>query len=234
MNFLLILAFSIVISTLSLTILACIYYYLQLHGKHDDLQKQNLYLKRHISEKGIEKINLAREKAFKLISDASVQADEILKKAEVLKSDTDKQLKDELLDLTRRQKEELTRASQNLQTSFVEAINHLQQEDINIIKNITKDIESAALNEVQKFEKQLHDETIGQQEVIDQKIQDAFAKANFDIEEYKKAKVSEADKRLYDLLQAAAKEVIGKRLSYEDHGDLIMSALEEVKMKMGA
>ncbi len=233
MNLLLILAFSTVISTLSLAILACIFYYLKLHEKHDELIKQNLYLKQHISEKGLEKINVAREKASKIITDASIQADEILKKAETLKSDTGKQLADELIELTRKQKDELTKAAENLRTSFLDVISHLQEEDINILENVTKDIENAAINEVQKFEKQLHDATIGQQEVIDQKIQDAFAKANFDIEEYKKTKAGEADKKLHALLQSAAKEVIGKSLSYEDHKDIIMSALEDVKAQMG-
>lgn len=232
MDILLIIALSVVLGTLSLTLTVFIYYYLKLHSKFDELYKQNVYLKYHFSEKGLQKLNNAHEKSSKIIRDAILQAEEIIKKAELLKLDANKGFADELRQISQRQKEALKTQSDELQSAFLDAIKHLENEDINKFQNISKDIENIALNEIQKFEKQLHDETIGGQNIIDQKIQDAFAKANFEIQEYKKEKISQADKEVFQILKKISKQILRKQLNYDEHKALIMTALEDAKKEM--
>lgn len=232
MDILLTISLSIVLATLGLVIISLIFYYLRLHRKYDEVYKQNLYLKHHFSEKSLEKLNSAHEKSSKIVAEAISQAEEIIQKAELLKDTRDKEFSKELIELSRIQKEALKTKLSELQSGFLEEISNLKEDDINLFQNITKDIEDVATSEIQKFEKQLHDETIGGQSIVEQKINDAFAKANFEIIEYKKEKIEKADKEVFDILQTIAKNLLHKELSYEDHKDLIMEALEDAKKEM--
>jgi hypothetical protein len=232
MSSLFFLIFALIILLLGVVILVYGFYYSKVLSRLNQVQKQNLYLRFHIQEKSLEKINTAKDKSLKIITDATSQAEEILKRAEVLKTDTNENARQELEALSSQQKEFLTKASDDLVGTFKEAIEQSREEDINVLKNITKDIEHVAENEVKEFEKQLRQETIGQENIVDKKIQEAFAKAQEEIDIYKKSKIAEIDQDIYTILQAVTKDVIGKHLSFQDQKDLIMAALERAKSEM--
>ena len=232
MNTYVFIIFGLIYILLGSAIVVVVVYYSRLLEKYQQVQKQNIYLRFHVTQKGLEKINIAREKSLKIIQDAALQAEEIVRRAEILKTDTNEKAKIELASLTNLQKDALAKASADLLSVYEEAIKHLNDDDINILKNVTKNIEGLALEEVKQFEKQLHDETVGQQEVVDKKIQEAFGKAEEELAAYKKEKLLAIDHEVYELLKRVTKDVIGKRLSFDDQRELVMAALERAKKEM--
>lgn len=229
-----ILLFSLLIVTLGVVVITLGFYYTNLVAKFNQLQKQNLYLKFHLQDKSLSKLNTTKEKALKILADASEQAANILKQADVLKSEMGEEAKQDLSELTNKQKEALLKATEELKSGFSELLKQIEEEDINLFKSVTKDIENITSTEVRGFEKRLHDETIGQQNTIDQKVKEAFERANQEIETYKKEKMEAVDKQVFSLLQQVAKDVLGKRLTNEDHRQLIMDALKRAKTELEA
>lgn len=229
MDILYILVFSVSLSTLGIGLIILSYFYTHLSSKFQKVEKENIYLRYHMSEKSLEKVNTAREKSLQIINNAISQANEIVNKAEYLKTDTNTQLMQELAELTRKQQEALIEASKDLHLSFVDALQKIEEEDINIFQNITKDIEGIASGEIKNFEKILHDETIGRENVIEEKTEAAFVKITEEINAYKKDRLANANKEINEILRKVSKEVLGKTMSTDDHRDLIMAALDRVK-----
>lgn len=229
MELLTILIFSISLSTLGIALLVISYFYLHLASKYHRIQKENMYMRYHMSEKSLQKVNVAREKSLQIIGQAMNQAEDIVKKAELLKVNANSALADELTQLTKLQKDTLTKEAGQLYTAFQNAITHVRDEDIQIFRNISKDIENITLNEMKDFEKRLHDETVGKEEVITQKTNEALRKANEEIASYKAKRMNDASIEVDQLLSEIAKEVLRKSLSRTEHMDIIRDAVERVK-----
>lgn len=182
-----------------------------------------------MSEKSLSKVNVAREKSLQIIGQAMNQAEDIVKKAELLKADANSTLAHELSELTKLQKDTLTKEAGNLYTAFQNAITYVRDEDIQVFRNISKDIENITLNEMKDFERRLHDETVGKEEVVAEKTNEALKKANEEIEAYKMKRLNDASREVNRMLSEITKEVLRKSLSRADHTDLIMAAVERVK-----
>ncbi len=207
-------------------------YYARLFMKLHKTQKEVTYLRFHLQEKSLEKINAARDRSLKILSDASMQAEQILSQADLLKKDMNMDVRKQLEALTKKQKETLTESSGRLLQEFQQLVKDLTNEDINIYKDVTKDIERVTIEEVKSFEERLHNETIGQEKIVDQKIEEAFEKTKQEIENYKKEKLASVDSEVESILQEVTKEVLGKRLSFQDHQDIIKAALEKAKQEI--
>ncbi len=195
-------------------------------------QKENTYLKFHVQEKSLEKINATRERSLKIITEATLQAEDILKQAAFLKKDTDQELQMHLDSLAKQQKETLLHSSEAILKEFEELLEQLKIEDINIYKSATKDIERVTLDEVKSFEQQLKQETTGQQKIVEEKIQQAFIHAQQEIDTYKKERLEKITTEIEALLQEVTKDVLGKRLSFQDHQELIREAITKAEEKM--
>lgn len=234
MNTITLLILGAIIAILTIVILGVCYYYGMLVHKFSKVQKENLYLRYHMQEKSLGKINEAREKAMKIVQDAALQADEILKKTQVFQTDTSQNLQQELHELTAKQKEALLKASEQLSSSFAESIKQLEDEDINLFKNASKGIEEATLKEVEEFKTHLTADTVGSQKKVDDKVQEAFHQALEDVEGYKAQRLKTIDDELFRILSDVTKEIIGKRLSYDDQKELLTHSLAKVKQEINA
>lgn len=223
---------SFVLAVLGIGIIVFGYLYAALLSKYNQLQKQNLYLRFHVQEKSLQKVNKAKERSLEIIADAAMQAEALLQQAELFKSENTEHTKSAISELKSKQKEALLKASDDLRREFDEAIKHLQEEDINLLRNITKDIENIASENIKTFENRLQAETVGQQLKVDEQIKEAFLKANQTIEDYKKEKMTELDARITALVIAVTKDVIKKELDNDDHRSFILSALQKAKQEM--
>lgn len=217
------------VTLLTVIIIGLTYYYFSLLKKFSKAQKENLYLRFHLQEKGLIKVNQARDKAMKIIQDATSQADEIIKKTHFAESDASESFKKQLEGLTTKQKEALDKASQELTSSFNLAIQDIQKEDTDLIKNSAAEMNKAVEHHVEELKDQLANETVNSQKSVDDKIQEAFTKAKEDIEKYKTERIGKIDQELSHVLAEVTKDIVGKRLSYEDHKDLILASLEKAK-----
>lgn len=219
-SFLLIAIFGIAVFVMSIS-------YRKLLKQVSHLQKENIYMKFHMQEKGLERVNQAREKAMGIIAAASAQAQEILTQAELLTSDTNNAAKQQLEELTKKQKATLDKSAEELHATFTDVINQVKEQDINLFKNITKDIESITLKEVQTFEQQLTQQTVGVQKTVESRVEEAYAKAHQEIEAYKKEKMAAVDRHMYEIVQLVAKDVISENLTMELHQELVRTSLKK-------
>jgi hypothetical protein len=234
MNTIILLLFGIIIGILAIVIVCVCYYYAVLVRKLSKTQKENVYLRFHVQEKSLGKINEARSKALKIVQDATLQAEELLKKTQFIQTDTTDAFQKQLAELTNKQKEALVQASQELTTSFDETIKQLEEDDINIFKNTSKELEVSALEEVDSFRKQLAENTVDSQKVIDDKVQEAFHHALEEVEVYKTKRIQTIDNELFRILSDVTKEIIGKRLTFDDQKELLKHSLEKVKEEIDA
>lgn len=226
------LAFIIVI--LSVVIIAVGFYYSKLVIKLNHIQKENLYLRYHVQEKSLQKINNAKDRSTQIIADAAKQAEEILKNAEVLKTQISDESKQEFIGLAKRQSEALRNAAEELHKAFNQSMQEVRDEDINLFKNTTKDIENITVQEIKSFEDKLHQETIGKEQLVEQKVNEAFSKAQSEIEVYKQNKLAEVDRKIFTVLEKATREVLRKTLNLDDHRELILAAVKKAKSELPA
>jgi hypothetical protein len=187
-----------------------------------------------VQEKSLGKLNDAKDKALKIVQDATIQAEEMLKKTQLVQTDTNEEFRKQLQDLTAKQKDALTNASAELTHSFDETIKQLEQDDVNVFKSASKDIEAATLQQVEAFKKQLTTQTVDSQKQVDDKVQQAFHHALEEVEIYKTNRMKVIDAELFRILSDVTKEIIGKRLTYDDQKELLKHSLEKVKQEIDA
>ncbi len=88
------------------------------------------------------------------------------------------------------------------------------------------DFAATESNEMGKF-------IIKQQEAITKESQyhvaNMLLKAEKEVEDYKKNRVEQVDEQVRDIVFRAAKEVIGRSISFSEHEDLVNKALERAK-----
>lgn len=228
----LLILFSLIVVLLGSVIVAFGFFYSNLLNKFENAEKQNQFLRFHLQEKSLQKINAARDKSLGIIADATQQAEEILKRAEIMKSTANEQVMNELHDLSQKQKDALQSASTDLVSSFEEAVKQIQQTDKGLLSDTVKQMQEVAAGEVKSFGEKLHQETVGQEKMIDQKVEEAYKKAQDELDDYKKERLEKIDKDISLMIQAITKDIFGKSLSLENHKDLILQAIEKAKKEM--
>lgn len=163
----------------------------------------------------------AQKRASLLLDEARERALAIIEQAAIVRDDA---------------KEEVRRAmqatSQDLLAKYHGMLDDLKEENINLFKNVSKDIKEGAVHEVGDFQTGLHQETIAAQKLVEEKIRLAWEKAEKEIEAYKQEKLKAIDDSLDRVLQFVTKRLLGKTISLQDHEDLVLKALEEAKDKL--
>lgn len=149
----------------------------------------------------------ARDKATKMIEEARDKAMLILNQANLQASGNQQELDKKLRDVAEKQLE-------------------VYKE---IVQNISKEIETEAMGEIDGFKKLLQQETSGVQQTVAQRIDQQYVEATRQIEAYKGAKMKEFDVRAEDVAREFCKIVVGKTLTFDDQTELIKQALEEAK-----
>jgi len=99
----------------------------------------------------------------------------------------------------------------------------------NVIKKVSRDFESGAEDEVKGFRKSLEVEAVGVEKAVADRVEQEFATAKQQIDEYKKYRLAKLDGEIDEIVSNTVKKVIGKVIPMEEHKKLIISALEEAK-----
>ena len=99
----------------------------------------------------------------------------------------------------------------------------------NVIKKVSRDFEYGAEDEVKGFRKSLEVEAVGVEKAVADRVEQEFATAKQQIDEYKKYRLAKLDGEIDEIVSNTVKKVIGKVIPMEEHKKLIISALEEAK-----
>jgi ribosomal protein S17E len=104
------------------------------------------------------------------------------------------------------------------------------------IQKIISEISRQAAEEVKKTSETLSEELAQKFGEIYQlakgTLNNKVTEAEKEIEDYKKERFKEIDRRVYQILGKVAKETIGKTIDLSDHEKLVMEALEKAKKEI--
>lgn len=151
------------------------------------------------------------EEARKLILNAQLQATEVIKNAEV-------------------KAQELINASEIFSKEYKEKFQlSLEQETNKMLSNMSKNISTQVDNEINALHKAMIVETAKVRESVGKSITEAYAGAQAQVEEYKKAAIERVNSSIFEIVSAASKKVLKEGLTRAQQEKLVLRALEEAK-----
>lgn len=224
----------IIAFVLGLGLVVLIVFYAQLFNKLHLIQKDEEKLKQQIIKKEEEVLDRASEKAEEIITEAVDKAQEILGSTALFNEKAKSILDRKLESVSKNQAGMLERSSLDLLKDYEKAIEELKQDNINLFRNISKNIEIYASRELKDFKDTLEKETIDSQKIVGQKIEEEFKKAEEDLRLYKEARLKKIDESIFELLKTISEMTIGKTLNPQQHEELIIEALEKVKRNLAS
>lgn len=231
---LLFLGLIIVIFVLGLTLAGVVYSYTNTLKELEDSKKEQDNLRENANRKAAAILTHARDKAAEIMNEAAEKVKQILSDTEVLNEESKNLLKTQLISASQAQIAEMKATSQKLLEDYNEELDDLRKEDIDLFKNISKDIEKDALDEERNFKEILRAETLDSQKIISKKIEEDFVQVQAEIKIYKEAELKKVDDSIYKVISAVSKIVIGEAISLEKHQDLVMEALKKAKADISA
>lgn len=131
------------------------------------------------------------------------------------------------------QQKTLLDTSKQLLESYKKDMDKLNNDNINILNNISKDIVRYSNSQLEDFKRMLQEETLSSQKIVGDKIEKDYNELQKKLEAYKEEKLKKVDENIIDILLVISKQTIGRTLSFEDHRDLILEALDKAKQKGG-
>ncbi len=196
-------------------------------------EQQKYSLRQHLQERSASLIEEAQEKALVIITDANSKAQLLLENTNLLENDAKENFKKGLFSLTIDQQQALQVASEQLKKQYRTTIDAIQQENINVLKTVSKDIESDIDTELKDFTKALRDETIDSQKIAQQKIEASYKDTEQAVEKYRTERLQKVDENIFQVLRFVSLKAFGKALSLETQQELVLEALNEAKKQKG-
>lgn len=209
------------------------------------------FLKREQQRTQQEIINDAYTEAYKIIDNAKKQSLSLIKDANSKAQETLLQGKEVSQDVRNQWEKKLTEISQELSASFENSTNSIlsfyedliekqKKEGHALLTTTSREIEEEVLDEVGEFKdtleeeshifsNNLHQQTVGLEKQLSDKLQKEFENAQKDIALYKKHRLEEVDQTIVQIVEKVAREVIGDTISMQEHQNLIFRSLEKIK-----
>lgn len=185
-------------------------------------------------EKRLDKIFLkahdeADQKAEEIIKKAIDRAERIILDAEIVKTDFLNKVEESLERVGEQGVQELKIDSEEFDKKYKDLFEGLKQEYLKHANTTLESVGKIADEELEDFRKVLRSETVESQEIISKKISQEFEQVQKEIEEYKKNRVDNIGQEISTLVSKISKEVLGRTLTPEQHGEIILQELENAK-----
>ena len=161
-----------------------------------------------------------RARAEKILEDAKAKSQEIINQAVSLNSQSTQSLN-----------QALEKATNEQIMAYKQALENGKGESVKTLNNISKDIQNAALEEVQAFKNNLQQEVAKSQLEVQKRLEADFKSVDVQVEEYKKKRLAQIEGELNQILAKVTEDLLGKSLRISDHQELVMKSLQEAKQK---
>jgi F0F1-type ATP synthase membrane subunit b/b' len=165
-----------------------------------------------------EMVASAKQKSDEIIKDAQDKAQKIIHESEMISVDTKK-----ILD------EKLQSATVQQITEFTGFLEKAQSDMNNVLGNLSKDITTESIREIENFKKSLESQTLKAEDMLKNVIADSNKKLDSEMAIIKEKRINELDSQIFEIIRKVSKEVIAKSINTKDHEDLILEALNEAK-----
>jgi len=219
----------IALFVLALSLAAMALSYSQMLKKFNAYQKEADELMDKVHKNEADLLEDARIKASKIVEDANEKAAEIIGSGNNINAQSRKTLDEALDTLLKHQTSYFEKASADFLEAYKRELESLKQKNIDIVKNVSKDIEEHTVKEVEDFDNILQKETFSAQKIVGDKIEKEYSSAQKDAENYKNEMLRKAEDEIYKILQNVSKLTLGKSIPLADHEQLIIEALEKAK-----
>lgn len=220
---------AIFVSGLSTLVLAVVfavmaYLYFKLGHKYFSLKTDKDFTKlkegeaeeaRKKAQKTYEEANV---KSQKIIGEASQKAQNILSEAEIFSSQGKEKMHAFLQEITAQQAK-----------SFQEILVKFDSNSIKLLNSISTNVQQNAGKELQVFRLSLQQEAAKFGNTLIDAVKAQRKEAEVEIQAYKQARIKNVDDKIFEIIKAASREILGKALTSDEHEDLIIKALEEAK-----
>ncbi len=173
--------------------------------------------------------NEANEKAEEIIKKAIDRAERIILDAEIVKTDFLNKVEENLERIGEQGVRELKVDSEEFDKKYKDLFEGLKQEYLKHANTTLESVGKIADEELEDFRKILRSETVESQEIVSKKISEEFEKAQKEIETYKNDRVNNIAQEISTLVNKLSKDVLGKSLTPDQHGEIILQALENAK-----
>lgn len=174
-------------------------------------------------------LDVARTKAIKIIDDANNQALDIVSKVTLSAGAVSENFNKSLLRTSSVQISEFEKAISEFTKTYSQVLQDLKTKNIEAFQNVSKDIETNTMEEINSFKESMQKLTTLSQEEVRKKISIDYETSQKEIEAHKQEELAKIDSGIYELLGKVSKLVLGKALSLSEHQDLIEKALEKAK-----
>lgn len=218
-----------VLFILSISLLFLVVHYSKIFRELHSQISQQKQVQTKIDNEYSSIIKQAQQQAEQIIEEAGQKAAEIIRKADIVIVDSQSIIKNEIENTASHQttlfKQELT----SLLHTYIQEMEDVKKQNLHACKNIISSIEKNASETVSDYQILLQKETLISQKIAEEKINSAMARAEQDIEAYKKERTEKIDQGVLELIQDVAKKILGNSFSEEDHQTLVLQALRDAK-----
>lgn len=222
----------IAVLSLALAGVAVSYVFLLLRlGKSE---KDKVYLQSKIRDHSMDILKEAHEKRLKIIQDAISKAGAIIQDTQFIGADVKTQFASDIQEMKKKQEEFLRIRQEHISKLYDDFEADMRKSTAEQFKILSKNMENLALGSVKEYKEEIEAEKVSIHKQIDQKIEEEVKKSQKHIEEYKLDQMKKIDKRVFDILEALTRDILGKSLTLKDHEDLIQKALVQLKTDMNS
>ena len=209
---------SLIILVLALVVFLVFLSYQKLLKEFQNLKEKDKLVVSKKEAEGI--LEEARSLSEEIIRNSETKAQSIVGEAELfstkIKDIFDEQVKNTII-----------RQSQ----VYESALDESRREIIDTISDVSKQVRSQALADIDQFKKSLEQETNLAREVVKNNVNEEFKSYEKEMEEYKKTRMLQVEETINVIVRDVVKKVLGRSLTASDHSDLISAALKEAKTK---
>ncbi len=194
----------------------------KLEKNEDDLYKKTIEEEKSIVER-------SQTEYQETLHQAQEKANEIVANAGQINNDSQKALTDAVNTLTEKEKQQVSELTQTFMKSYQAELSEINNNTINVLKSTSDDLIKSMTSNFEELKKSMSEETFKSHEVAEEKIKVEYDKLEQELHQYKEAQLKKLNDNIYKILLNVSKALLNKSINFEQHGDLIMEALEKAK-----
>lgn len=167
--------------------------------------------------------------AAKIIDNAKNKALDIVAKANMSSNVASENFNEQAAKTASRQIKQLEKTTEEFTKLYEKVLHDLKFKNIEILQNVSEDIQTSALKEINSFRDSVERLTVSSEALVKKKIDSDYETAKKEIESYKENELKKIDNGIYALLEKISMLALGKALNLSDQEDLIIKSLEKAK-----
>lgn len=206
---------AIIIATINLMVLSVLGFYiwsLNKEKKRLEKREKELIQKESLVASGYQQIiDRALNEERKIVQDTSKHATDILTNTQLVSNTSKQSLDTALQKITADIQNQANSSSSDYLTKYKSSLNEVSTKSLTDFQNYLKQFESDMQKQMKDFRSSL------------------LPQIQNELENYKKEKFREADKKVDEVVRKVAEKVLNKTLSSEDHQKLIIDSLERAR-----